>query len=81
MILVGDLNVAASTKDCHPSIGWSRMYHKEELAIMHSILWQYTDMWRKQNPHTTDVYTVWDEKTFARSVNKVRLQASVDDCY
>lgn len=65
------MNVAASTKDCHPSIGWSRMYHKEELSIMHSILRQYTDMWRRQNPNVTNIYTVWDEKTFARSVNKV----------
>lgn len=65
--------MAASTKDVHPSIPWARMYHKEELAIMHSLLRQYTDTWRKQNPSVTDCYTVWDEKTFARSVNKVSL--------
>ena len=70
MILVGDMNIAASTKDVHPALHWARMYHKEELSIMQAILSQYTDVWRKQNPGVTDCYTVWDEKTFSRSVNK-----------
>lgn len=73
VVLVGDMNIAASTKDVHPALNWARMYHKEELSIMQGILSRYTDVWRKQNPGVTDSFTVWDEKTFARAINKVSL--------
>lgn len=34
----------------------------------------YPDVWRRLHPDQASVYTVWDEKTFARSINAVRHQ-------
>lgn len=71
VILVGDMNIAASPKDVHPSIDWARLYHPEELDALRSFLRDYTDVWRLQNPDAADVFTVWDEKSSARAFNKV----------
>lgn len=73
VMIVGDLNIAASPNDVHPSMDWARMYHSEEVAAFRALLADLTDVWRLQNPDTIDCYTVWDEKTSARSVNRVRL--------
>ena len=71
MMIVGDLNIAASQNDMHPTISFENLYHHQEIAILQSILKTYTDVWRLQHPNTKDAYTCWDEKSFARSVNKV----------
>ena len=47
------------------------MYHPDEVAAFRALLADLTDVWRLQNPEATDYYTVWDEKTAARSINKV----------
>ena len=49
------------------------MYHPEEVAAFRALLAELTDVWRLQNPDATDCYTVWDEKTAARDINKVLL--------
>ncbi len=72
VMIVGDLNIAASARDVHPSMDWGKMYHPEEIAAFRALLSGLTDVWRLQNPDATDCFTVWDEKTSARSVNRVR---------
>lgn len=47
------------------------MYHPEEVAAFRALLAELADVWRLQNPEATDCYTVWDEKTAARDINKV----------
>jgi len=70
-MIVGDLNLAATSKDVHPSMDWAKMYHPEEIAAFRALQAELSDVWRLQNPEATDCFTVWDEKTSARSVNRV----------
>ena len=72
-MIVGDLNIAASQKDMHPTIRFEGLYHPQEVAVLQSILKTYTDVWRLQHPNESESYTCWDEKSFARSVNKVGI--------
>jgi exonuclease III len=71
VIIVGDLNLADTSKDVHSSMNWAKMYHLEEITAFRALLAGQSDVWRLQNPYATDCYTVWDEKTAARSVNRV----------
>ena len=38
MVIVGDLNVAASQQDVHSGLTWAQMYHPEEKAILAALL-------------------------------------------
>lgn len=71
VIIVGDLNIAASQKDVHSKLDYNRMYSQEEKALLHSLLHDYTDIWRLRHPDETSTFTVWDEKTSARAFNEV----------
>ena len=71
VILVGDLNIAASQQDVHGGCDFSQMYSPEEKAALQALLGDLTDTWRLQHPETTDAFTVWDEKTNARFSNRV----------
>ncbi|CAL8460704.1 g235 [Coccomyxa elongata] len=70
VIIVGDLNVAASQKDVHSKLKYDWMYSAEEKALLQSLLNDYTDAWRLQHPQEQSVFTVWDEKTSARAFNE-----------
>ncbi len=71
VILVGDFNVAMTHADVHPSVSLEASYGSEELEIMHSLTRDYVDAWRSLHPEVLDQFTVWDERTAARTVNKV----------
>ena len=71
MILVGDLNDAASQKDVHGGCNWEDMYNPAEKAVLQDLLEDLTDSWRLQHPDATDAFTVWDEYTNARPFNRV----------
>lgn len=77
VIIVGDLNVAASQKDVHSKLKYDRMYSPEEKALFHSLLNDYTDAWRLQHPEEQSTFTVWDEKTSARAFNEVRSEQCI----
>ncbi|KAK9819914.1 hypothetical protein WJX72_003899 [[Myrmecia] bisecta] len=70
VLIVGDLNVAASQRDVHPKFSYEALYSEEENQAMHALLGEYTDVWRHRHPQDTSTYTVWDEKTSARAFNE-----------
>ena len=72
VIIVGDLNVAASQKDVHSKLKYDWMYSAKEKALLQSLLNDYTDAWRLKHPEEQATFTVWDEKTSARAFNEVR---------
>ena len=51
----------------HPVVGESRIC-------------SYPDVWRRLHPAVEDVYTVWSEKTSARSFNEVHCQPHSIPC-
>ena len=71
VLVVGDLNIAASQADVHDKLDREQMYSQDEKALFASLLAELTDVWRKLHPDTTKAYTVWDEKTSARAFNEV----------
>jgi hypothetical protein len=71
VMLVGDLNLAATAADVHPKIGVDRKYTVEERDFMQQLLADYRDAWRHCHPGAEGVYTCWDEKTSARAFNEV----------
>ena len=71
MLIVGDLNIAASQQDVHGKLDWETMYSAHEKDLFDSLLADFTDVWRLQHPGTTNSFTVWDEKTNARAFNEV----------
>lgn len=71
VIIVGDLNVAASQADVHSKLTYERMYTKAEKEALQALLSDYTDIWRRLHPDVNNVFTVWDEKTSARVFNEV----------
>ena len=71
MIIVGDLNVAASQADVHKKLVHDRMYSAPEKEALQALLSEYTDIWRQLHPDADTVFTVWDEKTSARVFNEV----------
>lgn len=72
VILMGDLNVAASELDVHGGCDYASMYSPAEKSVMQALLAELIDSWRLQHPDTRDTFTVWDERTNARAFNKVR---------
>ncbi|KAK9805387.1 hypothetical protein WJX73_010257 [Symbiochloris irregularis] len=70
VILVGDLNIAASKQDVHAGCDYDLMYSLEEKRELQDLLQDLTDTWRLQHPDTENVFTVWDEKTNARFSNR-----------
>jgi exonuclease III len=72
VIIAGDLNIAASQKDVHSKLDYSKMYSPEEKALLGALLRDYHDVWRELHPDVCDMFTVWDEKTSARAFNEVR---------
>jgi len=68
---VGDFNVAAEKRDVHDAINWDTLYQPSELAALKQLLSSLTDMWRRLHLDTSDVYTVWNERTSARAFNVV----------
>ncbi|KAG1671450.1 hypothetical protein FOA52_003108 [Chlamydomonas sp. UWO 241] len=73
VVLVGDFNVAMTTKDVAPffkgDFEAGDMYTPEEHDIMAQLLAGYHDVWRELHPDVSDQFTVWDEKKEARSRN------------
>ena len=72
VIIVGDLNVAASQADVHKKLNYERMYSKAEKEALQALLRDYTDVWRQLHPEVDNIFTVWDEKTSARVFNEVQ---------
>ncbi len=72
VIIVGDLNVAASQADVHRKLNYERMYSRAEKEALQALLRDYTDVWRQLHPDVEDIFTVWDEKTSARVFNEVQ---------
>ena len=70
--MVGDLNMAASQADVYSKLDWGAMYSPEEKGAFAALLRRVDDTWRRLHPTTTDVYTVFDERTNARPFNQVR---------
>ncbi|KAK9846503.1 hypothetical protein WJX81_005404 [Elliptochloris bilobata] len=70
VIVVGDLNVAASQRDVHAKLSWEDMYGAEEKAGLAALLRALPDVWRLRHPDVSNAFTVWDEKTSARMVNE-----------
>lgn len=70
VIIVGDLNVAATQKDCHHLIKHEKCYNAEELALLSALTSRYTDVWRRLHPNEDNQFTVWDEYTSARLSNE-----------
>ena len=77
MIIVGDLNVAASQADVHKKYVYDRMYSSAEKEALQALLNDYTDIWRQLHPDVDNVFTVWDEKTSARVFNEVSLSQAL----
>lgn len=71
VLVVGDLNIAASQSDVHSGCNWDEMYSPAEKAVLHALLSELTDTWRLLHPNTENAFTVWDEKTNARPFNRV----------
>lgn len=76
VMIVGDLNVAASQADVHNKYSYDRMYSTAEKEALQALLNPYTDIWRRLHPNMDSVFTVWDEKTSARVFNEVCLCTS-----
>ena len=72
VIIVGDLNIAASQADVHKKLNYERMYSKAEKEALQALLRDYTDVWRQLHPEVDNIFTVWDEKTSARVFNEVQ---------
>lgn len=70
VLLVGDFNIAATQQDVHDKLDRAAMYPQHEKELFDSVLAMFTDVWRKLHPDTTNVFTVWDEKTSARAFNE-----------
>lgn len=71
VLIVGDLNIAASQQDVHEKLDREAMYSAHEKNLFDSLLADFTDIWRQQHPDTANSFTVWDEKTNARAFNEV----------
>ena len=71
VLIVGDLNIAASQQDVHEKLDRESMYSAHEMELFDSLLADFTDIWRHQHPNTVNSFTVWDEKTNARAFNEV----------
>ena len=71
VLIVGDLNIAASQKDVYDKLDREGMYPQNEKDLFASILTDFKDVWRELHPETTNAFTVWDEKTSARAFNEV----------
>lgn len=80
VLVVGDLNIAASQADVHDKLDREQMYSQDEKALFASLLDELTDIWRKLHPNTSKAYTVWDEKTSARAFNEVTRHSFILHC-
>ncbi len=80
VILVGDLNIAHSPKDVNPkTLAEDPIYHgysKDELEWLNSVTSEEAeslcliDTFRKCFPNVNNKFTVWDQRTEARSRNE-----------
>ena len=77
VLIVGDMNIAASQKDVYDKLDRDAMYPEDEKELFASILVDFQDVWRNLHPDTKDAFTVWDEKTSARAFNEVRHLAKL----
>ncbi len=71
VLIVGDLNIAATQQDVYDKLNREKMYPEHEKDLFDSLLTEFTDVWRKLHPDTVNAFTVWDEKTSARAFNEV----------
>ena len=70
---MGDLNIAASARDCHPSIQYDQLYSPREKQLLAQLLADYPDAYRHVHPDAQgECYTCWEERTSARDFNRVR---------
>eukprot|EP00798_Chlamydomonas_sp_ICE-L_P005258 gene5258-18490_t len=70
VIVVGDMNIAPSPKDCHPSIPFDDLYSHREKELMGQFLADYVDVYRHLHPDgQSEGYTCWEERTNARNYN------------
>lgn len=58
VVIVGDLNIAASPLDVHPVIGYENLYCEEEKRLLALLLADYCDAWRQLHPGVSNQYTV-----------------------
>lgn len=72
VIIVGDLNIAASAKDVHPKFSYEAIYTSEERGALQALMTDLTDVWRLRHPEEASTFTVWEERTSARAFNEVR---------
>ena len=69
---MGDLNIAASAQDCHPSIQYDQLYSPREKQLLAQLLADYPDAYRRLHPEAQgECYTCWEERTSARDFNRV----------
>ncbi len=57
VVVVGDLNVAASQRDVHAKLCWENMYGAEEKAELAALLRALPDVWRLRHPDTANAFT------------------------
>ena len=78
MLIVGDLNIAASQRDVFREWDRETMYDAEEKALFAGLLAGYADVWRRLHPLEGDTFTVWDERTNKRPFNEVGLSSAAE---
>lgn len=57
VVVVGDLNAAASQRDVHAKLCWDDMYGAEEKAELAALLRALPDVWRLRHPDATNAFT------------------------
>jgi len=70
VMIVGDLNIAASQKDVHHFFNHDTWYTPEELAALKRLTSRYTDVWRELHPEEDNTFTCWDEYRQRRAPNE-----------
>eukprot|EP00850_Spirogloea_muscicola_P020543 SM000219S06688 [mRNA] locus=s219:164970:167412:+ [translate_table: standard] len=70
VVVVGDLNIAHKDIDVHHQWHVKDIHSTGERAWLESLLHKYVDLYRHFYPEVSNVFTVWDQRTDARTENK-----------
>eukprot|EP00850_Spirogloea_muscicola_P013603 SM000093S24414 [mRNA] locus=s93:149864:152177:- [translate_table: standard] len=70
VVVVGDLNIAHKDIDVHHQWHVKDIYSTGERVWLESMLHKYVDLYRHFHPEVSNVFTVWDQRTDARTENK-----------
>eukprot|EP00850_Spirogloea_muscicola_P018560 SM000171S03249 [mRNA] locus=s171:197766:199857:- [translate_table: standard] len=70
VVVVGDLNIAHKDIDVHHQWHVKDIYSTGERAWLESMLHKYVDLYRHFHPEVSNVFSVWDQRTDARTENK-----------